>query len=106
MNQNTSEKPPRAFYPLAMFISILVAVHFLFTLAFPLAFIYEMKPFLLFSENAWDIWVCQPLFIAIILVAVRSTSKICGMLVYIDVGVSVLQQASVVFLYEIVDKIG
>ncbi len=106
MSQNTSEKPPKESSPLVAFISTLVIVHFLFTLAFPFAFIYEVKPILSVFENAWDIWLCQPLFIAICLIVVKSTSQVCRMLVYIDVALSVLQQASIFLLYAIADKIG
>ncbi len=104
MNENTSEKPLKDSSPLVAFILALVVVHFLFTLAFPLAFIYEVKPLL--SENAFNIWLCQPIFIAVCLVAVKSTSRVCRMLVYVDVGLSVLQKASIFLLYAIADRIG
>jgi hypothetical protein len=92
---------------LAVSISILVTGHFLFTLALPFAFIYEvrlLKPLL--SDNVFDIWLCQPLLIAIYLVVVKNTSQACRKLVYVDVSLSVLQQASVFLLYAIADKIG
>jgi len=104
MSQNTSEKPPKDSFPLVAFIVILVIGHFLFTLAVPCVFIYEVKP--PFIENAFDIWLCQPIFIAIFLMVVRSTSQACRRLVYIDVGLSVLQKASIFLLYAIADKIG
>jgi hypothetical protein len=82
-------------------------VHFLFTLAFPFAFIYEARLFKpLLSDNAFNIWLCQPIFIAICLIVVKSTSQVCRMLLYVDVGLSVLQQASVVLLAAVADKIG
>ena len=88
-----------------MFVFTLVIVHFLFTLAFPFVFIYEVKPLqpLFYGFN---IWLCQPVFIAICLMVVKSTSQVCRRLVYIDVGLSVLQQAIVFLLYAIADKIG
>jgi len=104
MSQNTSEKPPKDSSLLVAFILILVTVHFSFTLAVPFAFIYEVKPLL--SENAFNIWLCQPLFIAIFLMVVKSTSNVCRMLVYIDVGLSVLQKASIFLLYAIAANIG
>lgn len=105
MNQNTSEKPPKDSSLLVVFVFTLVIVHFLFTLAFPFVFIYEVKPLqpLFYGFN---IWLCQPVFIAICLMVVKSTSQVCRTLVYIDVGLSVLQQAIVFLLYAIADKIG
>jgi hypothetical protein len=105
MSQNTSEKPPKESSRLVAFISILVIVHFLYTLALPIAFIYEIK-FLPFLESAYPVWLCQPVFIATCLWVLKSTSQLCKMLVWIDVGLSVLQPASIVFLYAIVEKIG
>ena len=105
MSQNTSEKLPKDSSLLIAFISTLVIVHFLFTLAFPFVFIYEVKLLqpLLYGFN---IWLCQPVFIAICLIVVKSASQVCRTLVYIDVGLSVLQQAIVFLLYAIADKIG
>jgi hypothetical protein len=105
MSQSTSERPQKESYPLVAFIFVLVFVHFLYTLAVPFAFIYEVK-LLPLSDNAFNIWRCQPIFIAICLMIVKSTSRVCRMLVYVDVGLSVLQTASVFFLYAIADKIG
>jgi hypothetical protein len=107
MSQSTSEKPPKESSALVAFISILVIVHFLFTLAIPFAFIYEVKPLQpLLSENAFNIWLCQPVFLAICLMVVKSTSRVCRMLVYVDVGLSILQKASIFLLYAIANKIG
>jgi len=105
MSQDAPEKPPKDSSPLIAFIFALVIVHFLFALAFPFVFIYEVKPLqpLLYGFN---IWLCQPVFIAICLMVVKSTSQVCRTLVYIDVGLSVLQQAIVCLLYAIADKIG
>ena len=103
---NTSQKPSKQFSLLAAFILALVIVHFLFTLALPLAFICEVKPFLSFSESAYHVWLCQPVFIALCLAALKSTSQVCRLLLYIDVGLSVLQPASIFLLYAIANKIG
>lgn len=100
----TAGTPPKEPSLLVAFISVLVVVHFLFTLAVPIAFIYEIKLFL--SENAFYIWLSQPILIALCLAVVNSTSRACRMLLYIDVGLSLLQIGSVFFLYAIVDKIG
>jgi hypothetical protein len=106
MNENTPETPQRNFSLLTAAILTFVILHFLFTLVVPFAFIYEVKPVLHFAEYAFDIWLCQPVVIAVLLVASRSTSQVCRTLVYIDVVLSFLQKFSVVLLYGIADKIG
>ena len=92
-----TEKPPKESYLLVAFISVLVVVHFLFSLAVPLAFIYNEKSLSHLSENVFNIWLCQPIFLAAFLAVVRSKSHKCKVLVYIDVGVSVLQKM-IIFL--------
>jgi hypothetical protein len=106
MSPDNSEKPAKDFSLLAGFILALVVVHFLFILAFLFVFLYEVKPLLSLSEKAWDFWLCQPIFIAICVIVARNTSRVFRTLVFIDLSLSVLQQASVFLLYAIADKIG
>jgi hypothetical protein len=105
MSQNTPDKLPKDSSLLIGFILALVIVHFLFVLASPFVFIYEVKPLYPLGYGS-AFWLCQPVLIAICLMVVKSTSQVCRTLVYIDVGRSVLQKASVLLLYAFVDKIG
>jgi hypothetical protein len=101
-----TNQPSKKSASLVAIILVLVTAHFLFILASSFAFIYDAKSLLSSFEDAWNIWLCQPLLIALCLMVVKSTSQVCRILVYIDVGLSVLQQASVFLLYAIADKIG
>ena len=95
-----SEEPPS----FVAVVLVLVVVHFLFMLAVPIAFVYEVKLFLF--RDGFYIWLCQPLFVAAFLTAINRRCKTCGILVYIDVSTSILQIASVFLLYALADKIG
>jgi hypothetical protein len=104
MSQNTSKERPKEVARLLAFMLVLVILHFLYAFVVPVVFIYGQKPLL--SEYVFDIWICQPILLGICLLVTRSASRVCGILVYIDVGVSVLQKANILVLYAFVDKIG
>jgi hypothetical protein len=57
-------------------------------------------------ENAFYIWLSQPILIAVCLTVVNGTSRTCRVLLYIDVGLSLLQIGSVLLLYAVADRIG
>lgn len=103
---NTTEKPPKEPSLLVAFILVLVIVHLLFTLVVPIAFIYEIRLLLSFSEDAFYVWLSQPILIAICLKVVNSDSRRCRALLWVDVGLSLPQIASVFLLCAIADKIG
>lgn len=103
---NTAEKPPEKLSLLTAFIFVLVAVHFLAAIAFPVAFIYEWK-FLLSEtgEIAFNVWLCQPVLIAVCLMISKRESVFRRTLLYIDIGLSVMQKASIFLLYALVGSI-
>jgi hypothetical protein len=103
-----SKRPPKKASLLVAFILVLVIVHFLFDLAFPIVFIYDMKSLarFLLSDTSYYVWLCQPLFIAACLFVAKNNSRVCKRLVYTDIGLSVLQPMNVFLLYVMADKIG
>jgi hypothetical protein len=106
MNQPpiAAEKPPKDPFLLVMFFLVLVIVHGLFTIiALPMACIYDIK--FLQSENAFYLWLSQPILVAVCMLVVGSTSQICKTLLNVDVCLSVLQIASVFLLATFADKI-
>ena len=104
LRQNIAKSQPKEPALLVAVVSVLVIVHFLFMLAVPIAFIYEVK--FLQSEDAFHVWLCQPLVIAAFLTVINRRWQTCRVLVYIDLGISLLQIISILLLHAFADKIG
>jgi hypothetical protein len=88
---------------LAIVLTVLVAVHFAIAVAFPLLFVLAPPRMphriLEVGGDVWNVWRCQPILIAFCLFLARRSPPEYRWFVIIDVAISVLQPASIYFLY-------